>query len=34
MHKDKKARDVCKYGRGCYRKNPSYFKQFSHPWLK
>jgi hypothetical protein len=23
----------CKYGPGCYRKNPAHFAEFSHPWL-
>ena len=22
---------VCKYGKDCYRKNPSHFQEFSHP---
>ena len=24
-------RPLCKYGRDCYRKNPSHFKEYSHP---
>lgn len=24
---------MCKYGEGCYRKNPEHFVAFSHPWL-
>lgn len=27
-------RQICKYGRSCYRKNPDHFKEFSHPWLE
>lgn len=26
-------REDCKYGPACYRKNPSHFQEFSHPWL-
>jgi len=24
---------LCKFGIGCYRKNPEHFAQFRHPWL-
>lgn len=25
---------VCKYGPGCYRKNPAHLNSFSHPWFQ
>ena len=24
---------ICKYGKSCYRKNPTHFQEFAHPWL-
>ncbi|KAG9394321.1 Zinc-finger (CX5CX6HX5H) motif [Carpediemonas membranifera] len=27
------GKPVCKYGKGCYRKNPVHFQEFAHPWL-
>lgn len=27
------VREICKYGKNCYRKNPEHHKQFAHPWL-
>jgi len=26
-------REVCKYGKDCYDKNPKHLEDFSHPWL-
>lgn len=26
-------REVCKYGKDCYNKNPKHLEDFSHPWL-
>eukprot|EP00658_Telonema_sp_P-2_P049060 TRINITY_DN37303_c0_g1_i1.p2 TRINITY_DN37303_c0_g1~~TRINITY_DN37303_c0_g1_i1.p2 ORF type:complete len:106 (+),score=18.94 TRINITY_DN37303_c0_g1_i1:148-465(+) len=26
------SKPICKYGTGCYRKNPQHFVDFAHPW--
>ena len=26
-------KQVCRYGKTCYRKNPQHFEEFAHPWL-
>jgi len=31
---DHVAIPVCKYGKGCFRKNPQHFLEFAHPWKK
>jgi len=33
LAEEKKELRVCPFGLKCYRKNPSHFEEFAHPWL-